>query len=109
MNGNIKLGEKTIKLPKVREVKLKKHRTPPEHYILKSVTVSKDPTNKYYFSVLFEYQEKIQEKDLNFDSLYLGLDFSMKELFVASDETSANYPIFYRQYLEKSGREHRKI
>ncbi len=109
VNNNIKLGKKTIKLPKLGEVKIKKHRIPPEHYILKSVTVSKTPTNKYFVSVLFEYHEEIQEKDLNSDSLYLGLDFSMKELFVGSDESSANYPRFYRNSLDKLAREQRKL
>ncbi len=109
VNNNIKLGETTIKLPKVGEVRIKKHRTPPEHYILKSVTVSKTPTEKYYVSVLFEYDEKIQDKDLKSDSNYLGLDFSMKELFVASDGTSAKYPRYYRQAQEKLLREQRKL
>ncbi len=106
VNNNIKLGETTIKLPKVGKVRIKKHRTPPEHYILKSVTVSKTLTEKYYVSVLFEYHEKIQEKELN---NFVGLDFSMKELFVASDGTSAKYPRYYRQSQEKLSREQRKL
>jgi putative transposase len=39
----------------------------------------------------------------------VGLDFSMKELYVSSDEVFANYPRFYRQALEKLAREQRKL
>ena len=41
VNGNITLYDKHIKLPKLGLVKLKKHRTIPEDYLLKSVTISK--------------------------------------------------------------------
>ncbi len=91
VNNNIKLGNIIIKF-KVGEVTIKKHRTPPEHYILKSATISQVQSGKYYISILFEYHEEIQEKDLKSDSNYLGLDFSMKELYIGSDGTSAQYP-----------------
>lgn len=39
----------------------------------------------------------------------VGLDFSMKELFVSSDGDFANYPRYYRQALEKLEKEQRKL
>ncbi len=59
--------------------------------------------------VLFEYHKEIQEKDLNFDSKYLGLDFFHEKIIVVSNDTSENYPRFYRQSLEKLARERRKL
>ena len=41
--------------------------------------------------------------------IFLGLDFSMHELYVASDGTSAQYPRFYRQALKRLEREQRKL
>lgn len=50
VNGNITLYDKHIKLPKLGLVKLKKHRTIPEDYLLKSATISKGKTSKHFFS-----------------------------------------------------------
>ena|SRR5690554_4013674 len=45
VNSNITLYDKHIKLPKLGLVKLKKHRTIPEDYLLKSATISKSFAN----------------------------------------------------------------
>ena len=50
VNGNITLYDKHIKLPKLSLVKLKKHRTILEDYLLKSVTISKSKTSKHFVS-----------------------------------------------------------
>lgn len=91
VNGNILIENGCLKLPKVGLVKLKQHRNISENYKLKSVTVSQIPSGKYYASILFEYENQVSEQDLQ---KFLGLDFSMKELFVASNGTSADYPRF---------------
>ncbi|MCL2775545.1 MAG: transposase [Oscillospiraceae bacterium] len=59
VNSNIKIKDNHITLPKVGAVKIKLHRSVPENYILKSVTVSKTPSGKYYASILFEYEKVI--------------------------------------------------
>lgn len=71
-----------IKLPKVGLVKMKQHRQIPANYKLKSVTVSQTPSGKYYASVLFEYENQVQEKE---PQTFLGLDFSMHELYKGSN------------------------
>ena len=106
VNGNIIIQERTIKLPKIGFVRMKQHRTIPENFTLKSVTVSKNASGKYYVSILFEYENQVQKTE---PQKFLGLDFSMHELYVASDGTSANYPRFYRQALKKLEREQRKL
>ncbi|WP_139132195.1 RNA-guided endonuclease TnpB family protein, partial [Fusibacter sp. 3D3] len=40
---------------------------------------------------------------------FLGLDFSMKALFLSSDGISAEYPRYYRQLLEQLKREQKKL
>lgn len=106
VGNNIILENGCLKLPKVGLVKLKQHRNIPENYKLKSVTISQTPSGKYYASILFEYESQVSERDLN---KFLGLDFSMHELFVASDGTSADYPRFFRKSQQKLARECRKL
>lgn len=106
VNGNIKLGNGYITLPKIKAVKIKQHRNIPDNYILKSTTISQTPTGKYYASILFEYEEIIKEVE---PKAVVGLDFSMKELFVSSDEELGNYPRFYRKTQGKLAREQRKL
>ena len=53
VNGNIKIADGKIKLPKLKWVTIKQHRDIPEDYKLKSCTLSQDPDGKYYVSVLF--------------------------------------------------------
>ena len=106
VNNNIKLENGTISLPKIGKVKVRQHRSIPKNYILKSVTVSQTPSGKYYVSILFEYENQVPKTE---SQKFLGLDFSMHELYVASDGTSANYPRFYRQALKKLEREQRKL
>ena len=76
INGNITLSNGYLKLPKIGQVRLKQHRIIPEEYSLRSVTVSQTPSGKYYVSILFEYKDQVQEKELQ---KFLGLDFSMHE------------------------------
>lgn len=106
VNDNIKLADGHVTLPKLGKIKVKQHRSIPSDYKLKSATVSQTPSGKYYISILFEYESKIQTIELQ---NFLGLDFSMKELYVASDGTSAQYPKFYRQAVERLEREQRKL
>jgi len=106
VNGNIVLEAGHLKLPKAGKVKIKQHRMIPEGYRLKSVTVSKVPSGKYYTAILYEYEENI--KPVAPDNV-VGLDFSMKELYVSSDGEYANYPRFYRRSQEKLSREQRKL
>jgi putative transposase len=107
VNGNIKLEEKKIILPKVKAVRIKKHRHIPETYKLKSATISQEPSGKYYISILFEYEEEpVSVVPLK----GVGLDFSMKELFVSSyEEMQGNYPKYFRQMEKKLAREQRKL
>ena len=106
VNGNIVLADGYLKLPKIGKVKIKQHRQIPIGYTLKSVTVSKTPSDKYYVSILYEYEADIKLVE---PKNVVGLDFSMKELYVSSDEDYATYPRFYRQSLKKLTKEQRKL
>ncbi|MEI4623804.1 transposase [Bacillus pfraonensis] len=105
VNGNIMLLEGYIKLPKLKLVKMKLHREIPSHHIIKSCTVSRTKTGKYYVSILTEYEHEPILKEVQ---AVAGLDFSMNGLFVDSEEGKiTNYPRFYYQALEKLAKEQR--
>ena len=106
VNGNISIDNGFLKLPKVGLVKLKQHRLILSNYKLKSVTISQTPSGKYYASVLFEYENQIQEQELHD---FLGLDFSMHGLYKNSNGNEPAYPRYYRQAEERLKREQRKL
>ena len=106
INGNIAILNGYLKLPKAGQVRLKQHRAVPKEYKLKSVTVSQTPGGKYYASILFEYENQVQEKEMR---RFLGLDFSMHELYRDSNGNEPAYPKYYRNAEEKLAREQRRL
>ena len=106
VNGNIRLEDRKIRLPKLGAVKIKQHRQIPEDWILKSATVKQKPSGRYFVSILFEYENQVPEKEVKKTA---GLDFSMPKLFVSSDGYSCEYPRFYRKAEERLARQQRKL
>lgn len=101
VNNNIRLECGTLVLPKIGKVRIKQHRTIPEEYVLKSVTVSKTPTGHYFASLLFEYETDIQPvKPVNI----IGLDFSMHDLFVSSEDEVQMDEQFLHHYRKSQNR-----
>src|SRR5690625_4930401 len=105
VNGNIELQDGHINLPKLKLVKIKQHREIPADYKLKSCTISKTKSGKYYISILTEYEKDIKPVSIQ---KVVGLDFAMDGLYVESEQgEKANYPRFYRQSLDKLAKEQR--
>ena len=108
INGNITISNGYLKLPKIGQVRLKQHRAVPNGYRLKSVTVSQTPGGKYYASILFQYEDQVQEKEKEMQR-FLGLDFSMHELYRDSNGNEPAYPRYYRKAEKKLAREQRRL
>lgn len=105
--GSITLENGYLKLPKIVDlIKVKQHRQIPEDYKIKSVTVSQTPSGKYYASILCEYENQVQMAE---PKDFLGLDFSMKELYKDSNGNEPCYPRYYRQAEKRLKREQRKL
>lgn len=83
-----------IKLPKIGWIKFKHSHSVPEN--IKSVTISKNPSNEYYASLLYENGEEpnkhegISEKDC------VGLDMSAHDFAIASNDEQFENNKFYR-------------
>jgi putative transposase len=120
VNGNIRFEEGRLRLPKAGLIKIRRHREAPEGYILKSVTVSMDPSGKYYASLLYEppASENQTARENTVDAGHpqeargqeiLGIDFAMRGMAVFSDGSRAEYPMYYREAQDRLARERRKL
>lgn len=106
VNNNIVLTKTDIKLPKIGHIKAKIHRVAPADYILKSVSVSMEPDDKFYVSVLYEYE--LQETEPVIKN-HIGLDYKSDGLYVDSNGYYVDMPKFYRLSEEKLAKEQRKL
>ena len=107
VNRNVFLEGKRLKLPKMSAVRIKLHRPIPEEWKLKSVTVSHEPSGKYFASLLFCCENQTVEKIPA--EKFLGIDFAMHGLGVFSTGEKAAYPMFYRRSEKKLAREQRRL
>lgn len=107
-HGSISIIGNKIKLPKVGLVKAKIHRQIPCNQIIKSATISRNSSGKYYISMLVEYnyEQPIIELD---KTKALGLDYSSPHFYVDSQGIEANYPRFYRNAEDRLAKEQRKL
>ena len=120
VNGNIRVEGGKLRLPKAGYVKIRCHREIPENYVLKSVTVSMEPSGKYYAALLYEYP--VSENQAGGKNMaareragtagtpdVLGIDFAMQGMAVFSDSSRAGYPMYYRKAQGRISREQRKL
>lgn len=102
VNNNIKIiDNRHITLPKIGIIYSKIHRDIPSSYILKSSTISKSSSGKYYISILFEYEEYVKEKEIN---KIVSLDYSQSNLYISSDkylETKQDYLRYYEKNINR--------
>ncbi len=72
------------------------------------MTVSQEPSGKYYASILTEYEA--EEPSIILDAeRSLGLDYSSPYFYVSNEGEKADMPHFYRKAEEKLAREQRKL
>ena len=98
--GSVSVSDRYIKLPKIGLVRIKKHRD--FEGIIKSVTVSKTPSGKYYVSVLINCEEQEKLPKTNNE---IGIDLGIKEFAITSDGEMIENP----KYLRKSEKKLRKL
>ena len=91
-NGTVTLEGSYLKVPKLKtKIKIKQHRQ--FEGKIKSVTISKTPTGKYYASILVE--EEI--KELPKIDKKVGIDLGIKEFAILSDGTKVENPKWLRK------------
>ena len=100
------VGRNFVHLPKVGDVRICKHRSPKNGWHVKSATIERTKSGKYFITVLFEFEEVIVPVEVKTS---IGLDYSSHDFYVDSNGDAANYPRFYRRAEAKLTREQRKL
>ena len=108
-NGNIKIGEQYIKLPKLGRVKAKIHRKPKEDWLLKSATVREFGDGTYQVSVLFEYEETPVSPVPVTEEQVIGLDYKSAGLYTDSNGKCQNMPGYFRMAQKELAKRQRKL
>lgn len=106
--GKLRIENGRIRLPKVGLVKIRQHRLIPNGQKIKSATITKTPSGKYYISILVEYEQYIPNVQLDKNKA-LGLDYASHSFYVDSQGREANYPKFYRNVQSILAKEQRKL
>ena len=100
------IDDKYIKLPKLKTlVRIKLHRQIPKDGIIKSATISKNPSNKYYISILVEQEIK----ELPKNEFAVGIDLGLTDFVATSDGIKYSNPKWLRKSLNKLAKEQRKL
>lgn len=97
-----------IFIPKLKWVDFIQHRVL-GNGIIKTVTVSKTTTGKYFVSILIENQNELPKKKPVDQSSTVGIDVGLKTFAVLSDGTEFHAPKFLRNQLQKLRIEQRKL
>lgn len=110
VNNVIRINDKhRIHLPKLGWVKFVEHRKIPNDYKIKAATISLTSSEKYYVSVLTEYECDIPINQLD-KSKSLGLDYSSHDFYVDSQNRSPErLHRFYRDLQNKLAFHQRKL
>lgn len=103
--NNIRILDNSIKLPKIGYVKFVNHRPLPADSKIIAVNVSKTPSNIYYISVMVECADNYKVRNNVSEPNVVGLDMSLSQFVVDSDNTTDNTKTKYvRQYRKNERR-----
>jgi putative transposase len=97
----------TIFLPKLKDVTCIFHRSFKGE--IKTVTVSKTPTGKYFVSILIENQNELPKKKPVKVNTCVGVDVGIKTLAVLSDGTTFENPKWFRTSQQNLRRQQRSL
>lgn len=100
-NGNIAIEGNKIKLPKLGLVRFAKSRE--IHGRILNATVRRNPSGKYFVSILVETEVQPLEKT----GSSVGIDVGLKDLAILSDGTKYENPKWFRKLEKKLAKEQR--
>lgn len=102
-NQSLKVKNGYVHVPKLKWIKAKTHRE--INGEIRSITISKTPTRKYFASILV--REVVFENQVS-DS-YVGIDLGIKEFAILSDNEKIDNPKWLRNEAYKLSKEQRKL
>ena len=104
----ISIGDDWIKIPKLSPIKAKVHRSLEGK--LKSITLKRTVTGKYYASVLIDTEQAIPEKpsEIHSDNV-IGLDMGLTHVVIDSNGNKQANPRFLKRASDNLRRKQRKL
>ena len=93
----INWNEDTLGLPKIKGIPIVLSRTFKGK--IKTVTIGRTPTNKYYASVLVETGESIPAKKMVTEQTAVGIDLGLHHFIVTSDGVKIDNPKYLRKKI----------
>lgn len=106
-NIELDLENKTIKLPKLKNIKIRGYRN--LKYIngrILNATISRESNGKYYVSVLYEISEKVKEVT---PTSIIGIDLGVKKLLTLSDGNTYENNKYIEKYEKRIKRTQREL
>jgi len=101
---HLKLSDK-LDIPKIKGIKIIQHRKLEGK--IKTATVSKTPTGKYYISILVEQDKKLPKKPKIKENTAIGIDLGIKTFATLSDGRKIDNPKYLKNSLKKLRRQQR--
>ncbi|NJK50455.1 IS200/IS605 family element transposase accessory protein TnpB [Candidatus Gracilibacteria bacterium] len=102
---NVQIIDKGLKLPKLGVVEAKLSKLYPGE--VKTVTISKNPSEKYYASILFEIEG--EEPSPSTDGKAIGLDLGLTHFCITSDGSQYNNPKHLYKHQRNLARKQKKL
>lgn len=109
-NTIIDVKNKRISIPKFKQgIKARLHRTIPQKAVIKTSTVSMNPSGQYFVSVLVE--EPIKEKKYRNPTIKnsVGVDLGIKDFATLSNGEKIENPKFLKKNIKKLKKEQRRL
>ena len=108
-NGTVAIiDNRYIRLPKTGKVRAVIHRVPGTDWKLKSATVSCSSDDRYYVSVLFEYENSASTYVVD-ENNAIGMDYASDGLYVDDKGHIGTNHKFYRESHKKLAKEQRRL
>ena len=108
-NGTVAIiDSRYIRLPKTGKVRAVIHRVPGTDWKLRSATVSCSSDDRYYVSVLFEYENSASAYVAD-ENNAIGMDYASDGLYVDDKGNIGTNHKFYRESHKKLAKEQRKL
>lgn len=102
------LDNKYIRLPKIGKVKAVIHRFPDNSWVLKSATVSQESDEKYYISVLFEFDDIVDNYTPD-KANAIGLDYASNGLYIDNNGNVGSNHKYYQESHCKLAKAQRRL
>jgi len=101
---HLKLSDK-LDIPKIKGIKIIQHRKLEGK--IKTATVSKTPTGKYYISILVEQDKKLPKKPKIKENTAIGIDLGIKTFATLSNGKKIDNPKYLKNNSRKLRRQQR--